>query len=172
MVRYGCALALLVTVVWNLSACTPTLNWREVRLDALVAMLPCKPDRGTRSVQLAGHDLSMNMAGCEAGGALFAVSHVRVSDAAAINPTAAAWRVSALANMHANAVQDKVELPSFHGAVPRTVVRAQGARPDANPVQAQLVWFTVGPDIYHAAVYANHLSADMTDPFFSDLRVR
>lgn len=170
--EYGRTLSLLVTAAWGLSACTPALNWREVRLDALAAMLPCKPDRGTRSVQLAGHALTMDMAGCEAGGALFAVSHVRSTDAASTNATVAAWRASALANMHATAVQDNVELPSFQGAVPQSVVRAQGARPDGSPVHAHLVWFTVGPDTYHAAVYASHLSADMTEPFFSELRVR
>jgi hypothetical protein len=58
-------------------ACTPAFNWREVAFDGLpvVALLPCKPDRGERSVAR-----QMVMAGCKAGEAMFTVAVVRVDD--------------------------------------------------------------------------------------------
>jgi hypothetical protein len=64
-------------------ACTPAFNWREVAFDGLpvVALLPCKPDRGERSVPLAGAPRQMVMAGCKAGEAMFTVAIVRVDDA-------------------------------------------------------------------------------------------
>ncbi len=63
-------------------ACTPTFNWRDTSFEQapVTALLPCKPDRGSRPVELAGHKLTMHMAGCEAGGAMFAVSLVELSD--------------------------------------------------------------------------------------------
>ena len=63
-----------------LAACTPTMNWREVRFDnsPVAALLPCKPDRATRSIALGGLARDMVMAGCEAGGAMFTVSYIDV----------------------------------------------------------------------------------------------
>lgn len=39
-----------------LAACSPALNWREVRAtpSALKAMMPCKPDKAVRQVAVAG----------------------------------------------------------------------------------------------------------------------
>jgi hypothetical protein len=67
-------------VLW---ACSPTFNWREVDFEQAPAqaLLPCKPDRGSRTVELAGHKLMMHMAGCEAGGAMFAVALVELPQA-------------------------------------------------------------------------------------------
>jgi hypothetical protein len=64
-------------------ACTPTFNWRDVSFEqaAAGALLPCKPDRGSRPVKLAGQKVTMHMAGCEAGGAMFAVALVELADA-------------------------------------------------------------------------------------------
>jgi hypothetical protein len=72
----GMLLAVLV-------ACTPTFNWRDVSFEQApaTALLPCKPDRGSRAVELAGYKLNMHMAGCEAGGAMFAVALVELTDA-------------------------------------------------------------------------------------------
>jgi hypothetical protein len=65
-----------------LVACTPTFNWRDVSFEQApaAALLPCKPDRGSRQVELAGQKLMMHMAGCEAGGAMFAVALVELPD--------------------------------------------------------------------------------------------
>ena len=75
----------LIAISALLTACTPAFNWREVGFDqaGVTALLPCKPDRGTRAVQLGGQSVQMNMAGCESGGAMFAVSLVEAPAAAA-----------------------------------------------------------------------------------------
>ncbi len=71
-------------LVWmaagSLAACTPTFNWREVGFDqaGVSAVLPCKPDRGSRPVQLGGQGLTLSMLGCEAGGAMFTVAMVEL----------------------------------------------------------------------------------------------
>jgi hypothetical protein len=76
------------------SACTPSFNWRDVSFDqaGVSALLPCKPDRGTRPVQLAGQQVHMNMMGCEAGGAMFTVAMVQVPLAASASALAAEWK--------------------------------------------------------------------------------
>jgi hypothetical protein len=76
----------LIAIVCLLAACTPTFNWREVGFDGLpvTALLPCKPDRGTRQVPIAGQPRAMTMAGCESGGALFTVAVVNMDDTAQV----------------------------------------------------------------------------------------
>lgn len=89
------AIKIVVTsgVLVSLAACTPTFNWRDVSFDqaGVTALLPCKPDRGSRPVQLAGQALQMSMAGCEAGGAMFAVGLVQVPQVPLMNAVAADW---------------------------------------------------------------------------------
>ncbi len=78
------------------TACTPAFNWREVSFDqaGAAALLPCKPDRGTRPVQLAGQAVQMSMAGCEAGGAMFTVALVQVPQATQATQIAAEWKAN------------------------------------------------------------------------------
>lgn len=76
-------LIVILGACFALLACTPTFNWREVNFEQAPAgaLLPCKPDRGSRMVELAGQKLMMHMAGCEAGGAMFAVALVELPQA-------------------------------------------------------------------------------------------
>lgn len=145
------------------AACTPTLNWREVPIGPLKALLPCKPDNGTRTVQLMGQDWQMHMTGCEAGGALYAISYLQLADTATSAAVIQAWRQSALSRMRATPSSDSANA----GAV-----MARGRQADGKDVQAQLRWFQIGSQLFHAAVYAPRLSAEMTEPFFADLPIQ
>ena len=166
---------LFAAVLWMLSlavlaACTPTLNWREVPIGPVHAMLPCKPDHGTRTVRLKDQDWQMYMTGCEAGGALYAISYLQLVDPATSSALTQAWRQSALSRMQATPPPDAA------GALTKNanagVVQARGRKADGSAVQAQLRWFLVGTQLFHAAVYAPRLSNEMTEPFFADLPQR
>jgi hypothetical protein len=76
-------LLVVISALSLVAGCTPAFNWRDVAFDGLPvsALLPCKPDRATRAVPLAGAPRQMVMAGCEAGGATFTVAVVTVQDA-------------------------------------------------------------------------------------------
>ena len=87
MVAHRLMWVALLLGVFAGAACTPALNWRTVQLGQLHTILPCKPDTATRPVPLAGQTVSMEMAGCEAAGALFTISRVRAADP----PQAVAW---------------------------------------------------------------------------------
>jgi hypothetical protein len=168
-------------------ACTPALNWREVRLDGLSALLPCKPDQAERSVRLGTTDIQMDMAGCEAADALYAISHVRAQDAAQASTLLAEWRAATLANLRASSVQPyafklaKVTDGAYQVPYGATVVApngewemlwVQGQRPDAGAVQARLAWFALGADVYHVAVYGAQLGPQTVDMLYSDLRLQ
>lgn len=164
----------MVWAVACLAACSPELNWRAVQIHGLTAMLPCKPDRAQRNVQLGSQDVDLEMAGCEADGALYAVSHARVVSALGAEAARAAWRQQALAKMRAAAAQElPLRMPSANDPL-RTVQRlsVRGMRPDGSAVTAHLLWLTSGADLYHVAVYADRLTDERTEMLFSDLRLQ
>jgi len=170
----------LITRAWLVAgclaltaACSPALNWREVRLEpsALVAMLPCKPDQGTRAVSLAEQNLSMHMLGCEADSATFAVSYVDVPDATQAAAVQAQWKAAMLRNMRATQNRESpLSTTNVAGATGAAQLQAQGTQPDGRAVTAQGVWFARGTQVFHAVMYASKINADAADAFFTGLR--
>ncbi|MBX9817155.1 MAG: hypothetical protein K2X79_03950 [Burkholderiaceae bacterium] len=163
----------LLPAALALSACSPALNWRQAPLGGLSFSLPCKPDKAQRTVTLADRDVPLEMQGCEAQGALFAISRARVGEATAVPEVIQAWRASALAAMRADAAAATVLAAPSHAGVPGLAsaawLSAVGQRPQGGKVQAQLAWLVLGGDVYHLAVYADTLGADMTESFFTDI---
>lgn len=137
-------------------------------------MLPCKPDRAQRKVQLGATEVGMEMAGCEAEGALYAISHTRVENPLRADAARAAWRQQTLATMRAASVKETPLRLLSADEPQRTAQRitAQGQRPDGSAVSAQLLWLSSGPDLYHVAVYADRLTDEMTEMHFSGLRLQ
>ena len=165
------AVALLITAVLS-AACSPALDWRNVEIEGLRTVLPCKPDRAARAISLGEWPVTVSMAGCEAGGALFAMSRAAVPagvDAAALEQ---AWRSAALAQMHASASEALAMEPARPQSPQLRVYRASGQRPDGTPVQAQLVWAQDKGVVFHLAVYARTVDATLTEPLLRDLQWR
>lgn len=152
-----------------LQACTPALNWRQVQLQDLKARLPCKADTATRPVPLAATPLDLQMMGCEADGALFAISHVRAQDTEAATRVVQQWRAFALQALRTEASQPASwQAPAW--ATQAVSLRAGGQNPKGQPVQARLTWIRRGADVYHLAVYAETLTESITQPFLEDLQ--
>lgn len=163
------AFAGVAMVLAVLLACSPALNWRQVELQDLKARLPCKPDNATRPVTLGGATYELAMMGCEADGALFAVSHIREVDAEAAAGLGPQWQVRALEALQAT---DKAT-ESWHAprwAADPVSISAVGRNAQGKPVQARLTWLRRGADVYHFAVYAETLTDAMTQPFLEDLQ--
>lgn len=155
-----------------MGGCSPTFNWRQVRLDRtpLKGMLPCKPDQASRKMPLAGADVEMHMAGCEAGAALFAIAWIEVPDASQSGPALVQWQNAMLANMQAVTTQVEDYSPKGGSESPRGVrVSAGGRRLDGSAVQAQGAWFAHGKQVYHAVIYADKLNGDVVETFFTGL---
>lgn len=160
-----------------LAGCTPTLNWREVRLEGsdLVALLPCKPDKGERTVPLAGKAVVLRMQGCNVGDATYAVSYVAWPDAAQADQALAQWRATTLANVQAGAVQEQAFLPPGGVALGNSRrVSATGRRASGEPVTANAAWFARqragGIDLFHAVLYAPRVDTEASATFFSGIR--
>ena len=156
-----------------LCACSPALNWRNVILGSVRFTLPCKPDQAERDVVLGGVSRTLEMRGCEADGALFALSRIEVESSADAAVLVQAWRAAALAALQATpaTVEDLTpptyrRLPDAHALA---WLRAQGRQPQGGDVQAQLGWLVVGRDVFHLAVYAPHLVPAAVAPMMTDI---
>lgn len=168
--RAGLTAALLFAAVS--AACSPTFNWREVPVgDAgLVVMLPCKPDRATRALPLGAATVDVEVVGCEAGGATFAVAHARAADAAQAEAWLTAWRAATRAQLaDAQPTESAATLPR---AAPQPApVRLDGI----GNAQAHLLWFAQtragGVSLYQATVLGRPSAADAVATFDEGLRL-
>jgi hypothetical protein len=167
----GAALHLVVA----LAACSPALNWRQTELEGMTTMLPCKPDRAARPMPLGTEKLEMQMAGCEAEGALYAIGHVKSYSVDSAAATLRAWRTATLANMQANNTNPQPWKAKGLTTVAKPLesvelVSTEGKRADGTPIQARLAWVQRGADVYQIAVYAGQLEESMIDPLLSEVQ--
>ncbi len=170
-----------LTTLITLSACSPNLNWREVRFEGvmeasdaspLMAVLPCKPDRATREQSVGGERVSLSMMGCPAAGATFTLSRMVLKNPAKVPQVLAAWQTATVANINtqANVTSGDKALAAQPETAPLKVPGASGwpaavrmnlpatAVSAATAVGAtQVAWFAqlAGPDIvlFQAAIY-------------------
>lgn len=154
-------------------ACTPALNWREVRLDGgAVALFPCKPEHQTRTLMLAGQPLALTLHACEATGLRFAVAQADVQQPARVETALAALAAAQARNLQAPLPPgEPVQVP---GMTPNPQARRyalSGRRPDGVAVQAQLLLFARGTRVLQATVLEGAPNAPAVHTFMEALRV-
>ena len=162
--------AALLIATAMLAACSPTLNWREVRPEGtrLALLLPCKPDKAQKTVPLGGPATPLSMLGCDAGGATFAVAVAQLDDASQAVPVLAQWQNLTLANMKAGPARvSPLKLP---GAVDARLVTAQGRRADGTAVSGQAAYFAQGGQAFQVVLYADRITPEVAETFFSSLK--
>ena len=165
--------AALAALLLSVSACSPTFNWRELRVDdtPLVALLPCKVESATRPVPLAGPAAApaeLHMHSCEAGGLRFAVAWADLGPAVPVEPALNAWRAASLQAIRATGTDWPVRLP---GAQWLQGVQAQGTDPQGRAVQTRAAYFAQGTRVFQAAVYGARLPDEPRDAFFAGLQL-
>jgi hypothetical protein len=165
--RHGSAL-LLSTLL--LQACSPSLNWREVRLPGgdYKALLPCKSDQATRPQRLAGQDLQLTVQGCKAAGGLYAVSVAELAAPSSLPAVLAQWQQQLLTSLKASATTEHpVSIADADSLPPAVYLEATGEGADGRALSVQALWFVRGSRIYHAALYAERITEPMSVTFFS-----
>jgi hypothetical protein len=158
----------------SLAACTPTLNWREVRpegSDALM-MFPCKPDRLARPVHLAGEKVRMQLSSCTVQGVTYALSHAAVDQPAKVTPALQALQAAAAQNIGARPGQSMPVMVS--GMTPNALAQRldlHGEGPDGKPVAEQVAVFARGLRVYQLTIVGSHIDAEAADIFFSGIKL-
>jgi hypothetical protein len=148
--------------VLGLSACQPSLNWRNVQMPetTLSFELPCKPDKTTKPVTMAGQTLELSVLGCEAGDAVWAVMSAKLGANADRTELLKGWRQATLQNMRATQIEDAAWMPGRITALPGALrLKARGTTAKGEPVHAHAVWFAHlegdSVRVVHAVVYQN-----------------
>jgi hypothetical protein len=170
--RYGSLFAVAMALGLGLGGCSPALNWRDVTLGNIALTLPCKPDHAQRKVSLGGESLEMDMVGCEADGALFAVSRLGLPKALSADQLQAHWQTATLQQMKAQGDPVLAPAGTRANALALRKLNASGQATDGRAIQARLAWVAAGPDVYHFAVYAARITPEMAEPFFDGAKAR
>jgi hypothetical protein len=154
-------------------ACDPTFNWREVRADStgLTAMLPCKPDKAARTVPMGGRPVSLEVLGCDAGGATFAVLSADIGEPARAGEVLTQWKTASLANLRSAGAREKPFRPPGALSLPQSLqVVASGQRADGSQVASQAAYFARDTRVFQAVIYAGQIKPEVADTFFSGLK--
>lgn len=171
------SVALGLTVLLCLSACSPTFNWRELRPPGtpLQALMPCKPEHASRTVPLAGATPEMHLHSCDTGGLSFAIAWVDVGDPTRVDAVLAEWPRASLASLRL--APEAIDQPGARwpfrlaGAPRAHGLIVQGTDPQGQAVRMRAAYFARGTQVYQAAVYGPNLPGDVTTPFFEALQL-
>jgi hypothetical protein len=159
-----------------LSACYPTFNWRELRLEGtpLQALLPCKAETAERTVPLGGVSTVLHMHSCKTSGLTFALAWANAVDAAAVPAVLSDWQRASLAAIR---VDPALHTDPAHrwnamvaGASLAQGITAQGTDPQGQPVQVRVVYFARGAQVFQAAIYGAG-SDEVNTTFFDGLKL-
>ena len=156
-----------------LQACSPTFNWRDVRLtnSPMQALFPCKPDETVRSTRLNDLALNMTMLSCDAGDVTFNLAYAQLSDRSSVGATLGAWKASTLQNLKPGVVKELAFVPKGASDLPQSVKLALSAtRPDGRPLALHAVWFASGSTVYQAAVMSERNNPAVAETFLSGLQ--
>ena len=153
----------------GLPACSPTLDWRQVRPDGwgLQAAMPCRPDRQQRQVVLAGAPVALSLVVCSADGHTFALTSADVGDPARVAPALQALLQSAQANLQGRVLAEQPA--AVPGMTPNAAaVRRQlaGRMPDGREVREQVQVFAHGLRVFQATVVGPVAGTSQAGPFF------
>ena len=165
-ILFGCLL---------LQGCSPTLNWRDVRLDqtSLLALFPCKPERGARKITLGAQVVTLTILACDASNAKFALAYVNTRDAVHTALVLDEWKSTTLSNIRTQSSREHAFVIKGANEAPQPgVVRADGQHADGTAVTVQALWFAAGTLLFQAAVYERVARLDVAETYFQGLRLQ
>lgn len=161
----------------GLVACAPTFNWREVSPQGadVAVLLPCRPEQTQRDEVLQEQTLRLDLAWCEAGGALFGFSSVDLRDPAHVPAALQAMQQGFQAGWRAPL--RSVGPVAVPGATPQAAagrwqVQARaGDEPPAARRVAYLQLLARGTRVMQMTVLAPQpLPDELVDTYFNSLR--
>lgn len=162
------SLPLLLAAALAAGACTPSLDWREVRPadSGVLALFPCKPEINSHPAT-AAEPVRMGLAQCKAGGLSFALSWAEIDDPAQVTPALRQMRES-LAGKLAAVPSDPQPL-QVPGMTPNP--QAQSQRLAGSHQQAQVAVFTRGRLVYQLVMLGEQRNDAAWESFLGTLKL-
>lgn len=174
MLRRLAGAAAVFGLLAGMLACSPALDWRQVRPDGWNALLsmPCRPARQSRTVPLAGQPVEMTLLACSAEEHSYAVVSADVGDPARVGPALLALAESARDNLRGVVQSDQDA--SVPGMTPQQAARRwqlRGQLPGGQAVMEQGLVFAHGLRVYQATVVGPSASVERGKAFFETFEV-
>jgi hypothetical protein len=172
----SCVLTLALAAACTMTACTPTLDWRDVRPDGagLSALFPCKPTGAARRLALAGTTVEMAVHACSAGGVTYAVGFADVGQPLQVEPALAELFAAAARNIGSTAPTAVAPLRVV-GMTPNPQAGRQalfGQLGDGRRVEVQVALFVRGTRVFQATMVGARLDADAIETFLGSLQLQ
>ncbi len=172
--RASAALIASLSAVAVLVACSPSLNWRDVRdTDArFTVLLPAKPASHARDVNLNGLTVKMQMTAAEVDDMNFAVASAVIDDEQ--------QRTSALANLQQAMVNNiggrvlRQKTLTLKDGTEAVEIEATGAMANGRRMALFARFATKAPRVYQAVAIgpADSLTAEVAEPFLSSFTLQ
>jgi hypothetical protein len=158
-----------------LAACSPALDWREVRVDdgGFVARFPCRPQRVARPATVGDQAVRMEMLSCADDGVTYGAGWADIGDPRAVNPALRAMRQAAAGNLGVAESASEPFMPK--GATPNDAaarLTLAGHLPDGRPVEEHAAFFARGVRVYQASLIGAAPSRAAVEGFFAGLAFR
>lgn len=149
--RKAWTLAMLVA----LSACSPTVNWRVIDLNAtgVSVLMPCKPEAGQRDVPLQGVTEIMEMRSCEWRGATHTVAWTKLPHPEMGADAIQRWWGASVRSAQADMTGELQAWP-LTNATAAWRWQGQGFDAKQQPIEVALAYALVGPMAIQMAVYS------------------
>ncbi|MBX3623052.1 MAG: hypothetical protein KF891_24040 [Rhizobacter sp.] len=157
-----------------LCACSPSLDWREVRPEdsGAVALFPCKPSTDARMVTLAGTRVRMVLAACKAADTTWALAYADVADPVRVTPALEALRTASRANLGGTVqVLGPMKVEGMTPNPQAERVRVQGRLPGGNAVTLEGGFFVRGTRVYQSTAMGRAPDAEAVATFFDNLKL-
>ena len=165
---------MLIAAALLSSACSPALDWRQMRPEGwgLGVSLPCRPASLARQVPLAGPPVELTLLACTADGHTFAIASADMADPARVDAALQALGAAALANVQG---QVEAEQPAaVPGMTPNPGARrwqVVGRLPSGEAVREQVLVFARGLRVFQATVVGPRADEGLAKPFFDSIEV-
>ena len=156
-----------------LPACTPALDWREVRVEGgqASALFPCKPKSQPGEAASGGTPTRVPRLPCEADGHTCALAYADLGDPLRAGPALAGMAAALAVNLQAGPVRSApLEVPGMTPGAQARRLWFDGRMPDGSPVAEQAALFAHGTRVYQAVVLGARPDA-AAQTFLDSLRI-
>lgn len=157
----------------GLTACSPVLDWREVRSPGAPVqwLMPCRPATQQRELPLAGAPALLTLQACSAGDLTWAMVSADVGDPARVGPALQELLATSARKLNASSPTGVAFAPP--GSTPNAHslrTRLAASAPEGGEVQMDSAVFTQGTWVMQASVLGPRVDAEAAEVFFSGLR--
>jgi hypothetical protein len=171
----GLPIAAAVSAAAVSVACTPALDWREVRPEGshLQLMFPCRPASHARHVSLAATTVEISMFACTADETTYALVFADMQDPSRVTPALDELSRSIAANVQAagRVASSPIVVAGMTPNERSASWQVAGQLPDGRAVQEHAAVFAYGTRVYQATVVSSRsIDAEASAEFFAGLR--